>query len=111
VLAAEPKQAARWNSALRELVDLRIDLRPWNVDETVGFVQTVLVDAGRLEPVFEDSALARLHELAEGVPRRVARLADFALLAAAGSGLHTIDAQDVEAAQYETAWPAPAAVG
>jgi type II secretory pathway predicted ATPase ExeA len=110
VLTMEPVQAARWNSTLRDLVDLRIDLRAWSEEDTVGFVQTTLVDAGRLEPVFDDEALARLHELSAGVPRRVARLADFALLAAAAAGLHTIDAGAVEAAQDETAWPEPAAV-
>ena len=39
---------------LRELVDLRIDLRAWVAEDTVGYVQTALVDAGRIEPLFED---------------------------------------------------------
>ena len=59
VLAAEPDQAARWNESLRELVDLRIDLGPWNEADTIGYVQTSLVDAGRFDPVFEDDGLVR----------------------------------------------------
>jgi type II secretory pathway predicted ATPase ExeA len=105
VLAAEPEQAGRWSSALRELVDLRIDLGSWSLDDTVGFVQTALVEAGCIEPVFQESALIKLHELAEGIPRHVVRLSDFALLAAAAAGLSTIDADAVEAAGDARAWP------
>jgi general secretion pathway protein A len=108
VLTAEPTQAARWSPALRELVDLRIDLPPWAVEDTVGYVQTALVDAGRFEPLFEEQALARLHGLAEGVPRRVARLADGALLAGAAAGLSMIDEAVVESVDEELAWPVEA---
>jgi type II secretory pathway predicted ATPase ExeA len=108
VLAAEPGQAARWNATLRDLVDLRIELGPWSAEDTVGYVQTALVDAGRFEPLFEDEALAALHDLARGVPRSVARLADFALLAGAAAGLDAIDSATVEAANDEIAWPAVA---
>lgn len=108
VLAAEPGQAACWNESLRDLVDLRIDLSPWCAEETIGYVQTALVEAGRFEPLFDDDALTALHELTRGVPRSVARLADFALLAGAAAGLDTIDAATVEAANDEIAWPAVA---
>jgi type II secretory pathway predicted ATPase ExeA len=109
VLAAEPKQAARWNDSLRELVDLRIDLGPWSESDTIGFVQSALVDAGRFDPVFDDEALVAIHELTGGVPRRVLRLADFALLAGAAAQLDTIDAASVHAAANEMSWPPAAA--
>jgi general secretion pathway protein A len=108
VLAAEPAQAARWSESLRELVDLRIDLGPWNEEDTIGYVQTALVDAGRFDPVFDDDALRALHELAAGVPRRVARLAEFALLAGAAAGMQSLDAAAVHAAFDELRWPTPA---
>jgi len=108
VLAAQPTQASRWNDTLRNLVDLRIELGAWTRDDTVGYVQTALVEAGRFEPVFSDEALAALHEMSRGVPRHVARLADLALLASAAAGLDTIDASTVEAAGEEIAWPAAA---
>jgi type II secretory pathway predicted ATPase ExeA len=105
VLAAEPAQAARWNETLRNLVDLRIDVATWNREETIGYVQTALVEAGRFEPVFEESALAALHDLSRGLPRQVARLADFALVAGAAASVETIDAAIVEGANEEIAWP------
>jgi len=105
VLSAEPEQAARWTATLRNLIDLRIDLIAWSAEDTIGYVQMSLVDAGRLEPLFEDDALVLLHELTHGVPRQVARLADFALLAGAAVELATIDAVTVEAAHEEISWP------
>lgn len=106
VLAAEPAQATRWSQSLKNAVDLRIELGPWTADDTIGYVQTTLVDAGRFEPVFSDGALRSLHELSGGVPRQVARLADYALLAGAAAKLDTIDADLIEAAYDEIAWPA-----
>jgi general secretion pathway protein A len=105
ILAAEPKQAARWNETLRNLVDLRIDLGPWTAEDTIGYVQTALVEAGCVEPVFEEPALATLHELSGGVPRQVVRLAEYALLAGAACGAESIEAEMIEAASEETAWP------
>jgi type II secretory pathway predicted ATPase ExeA len=106
VLAAESAQAGRWNETLRSAVDLRIELGTWTADETVGYVQTALVEAGRLEPVFEEDALRSLYELSGGVPRQVSRLADYALLAGAAAKLDMIDAALIEAAYDEIAWPA-----
>jgi general secretion pathway protein A len=105
LLAAEPAQAARWNTALREFVDLRIEVSAWEIEDSIGYVQTALVDAGRFEPLFEERALTRLHELAEGLPRRVARLADGALVAGAAAGLDVIDETVVESVDEELAWP------
>jgi hypothetical protein len=72
-------------------------------------VQTALVEAGRLEPLFDDAALAALYDLTGGVARQVARLADFALLAGAAAKLNSIDVATIEAAHDEIAWPTAAA--
>jgi general secretion pathway protein A len=108
VLAAEPAQAVRWPETLRKLVDLRIDLHRWELEDTVGYVQTGLVESGRMEPLFDDGALAALHERSAGVPRRVAQLADYALVAGAASGANVIDRSVVDGADQNLAWPAPA---
>jgi general secretion pathway protein A len=105
VLAAEPGQAVHWSESLRELVDLRIEVEPWELDDTIGFLQTSLVEAGSTGPLFDDDALSTLHELSGGVPRRISRLADFALLAGAAAGAERVDATLVRAARDEVAWP------
>jgi type II secretory pathway predicted ATPase ExeA len=109
VLAAELEQAVRWNDSLRSLFDLRIDVLPWTTEDTIGYLQTALVEAGRLEPLFDHGALEALQEITCGVPRQVAQLADYALLAGAAAGVETVDAGIVEAASEEIAWPTVAA--
>lgn len=105
VLAAEPNQAARWNETLREQVDLRIDLEPWSETDTIGYLQTSLVDAGRLDPVFEHDALVAIYELTQGVPRCVVRLADLSLVAGAAAEVERVDAHVVRSAHGEMSWP------
>jgi len=108
LLAANPAQAHRLGDPLLELVDLRIDLEPWDEADTIGYLQLALVEAGAQRPLFEDEALAELHHLAAGVPRWVNRLADYALLAGSGQGQERIDVAMVQSAQEAIRWPTPA---
>jgi len=96
ILSADPAHTHRLGSHLLELVDLAIALEAWEEVDTIGYLQLALVEAGSQRPLFEESALAELHRLAAGVPRRVNRLADIALLAGSSSGLETIDAATVQ---------------
>jgi type II secretory pathway predicted ATPase ExeA len=104
LLAASPESLERLNASLLHLIDLRIDLARWSADDTVGYVQNALVEAGRYEPVFTDRALDVLHDLTRGVPRHVARLADFSLLAGAGQQASRIDTATIQQAFAETKW-------
>jgi general secretion pathway protein A len=108
VVVAEPAQAARWNVSLRETVDLRIEVEPWEAEDSIGFVQTALVDAGSARPLFTDRALQALHEMSGGLPRTVCRLAEFALLAGAASGADEVDEDLVRVAGEEVTWQEPA---
>jgi type II secretory pathway predicted ATPase ExeA len=90
-------------SRLVDQVELRIELEPWEQADTVGFVLSALRQAGRREPVFADEALVRLHELCDGIPRRINHLANLSLLAGAGQRAEQIDAETVESAFHELA--------
>jgi general secretion pathway protein A len=92
---------------LLDAVDLRIDLEPWSEGETVGYVQHALVEAGCDRPIFGDEALSALFHLSDGVPRRVNRLADQALLGAAAEGLEQVTAAIVESAHDAVGWMTP----
>jgi general secretion pathway protein A len=100
VLAAPATQAQRLGQRLLELVDLRIDLEPWDAVDTAGFLQLALVAAGAEQPIFDEAALAEIHRRTGGVPRLVNRLADYALVAGSNAGVELIDAEIVVAA-YE----------
>lgn len=109
VLAASPNEAQRWPESLLELIDLRMELYAWDRDTTVDYLQHALMAAGRLEPVFTEDALHLVYSLSEGVPRHVARLADFALVAGAAATVAIIDTGIVESAHGQVTWSAKAA--
>ncbi|MEM6329698.1 MAG: AAA family ATPase [Planctomycetota bacterium] len=110
ILATRPARLAKLDDALLHRIDLRVDLFPWTEQDTAGFVQHALIDAGCLSPIFTDAALARLHTQTEGLPRHVVRLADFALVAGAGAGQSQIGPEAIDAAFDELRWsPAPTA--
>lgn len=110
VLATDPDKLHRLDEAVLHAIDLRVDLYRWSLDDTIGYLQDALVDAGRLTPVFDEAAIHRLHELTSGAPRHVVRLADFALVAGAGTGVDEIDASLIDQAFEEISWAPPAAI-
>ena len=96
VLAGRNEGMARLDSRLLDLAELRIEVETWEPADTQDYLNSRLAQAGRELPVFTEPAVARLHELAHGVPRRTAQLADLALLAGAGQELQQIDADVIE---------------
>ena len=54
-----------------------------------------------LHELIRQYAVARLHELSGGIPRRITQLADLSLVAGAGEQLAEIDADVVEAVYHE----------
>ncbi len=96
ILTADSQGETKLSPQLLDQVELRVELECWSAEETAEYVEQALVKAGRRDALFEPSALERLHSLAAGRPRRVSRLADLALLAAAGQERHSIDAQIID---------------
>lgn len=98
VMVAETREASRLQEGLLETVDLRIDLDAWTEQETVGYLQMALFEAGCDRPAFDAEALGAIHALAEGIPRRVNRLAEQALTRGAAAQVEQVPAEIVEAA-------------
>ena len=101
VLATRTAQASRLGEQLLELVDLRIDLEPWDELDTVGYLQLALVEAGCERPLFDDDSLTEIHRLTGGVPRHVNRLAEHALWLGAANAPEIIDTTTIRAAHAE----------
>lgn len=101
VLATEQARVRSLGHRLLDLAGLRIDLEPWAQDDTGGFLAASLRKAGCRSEVFDPPAVSRLHELAGGLPRRIARLADLALVAGAGAELPQIDADVIDSVHAE----------
>ncbi|HPM84035.1 MAG TPA: AAA family ATPase [Candidatus Anammoximicrobium sp.] len=100
ILAADPARLTRLGGDLLQLSQLRIHLEPWEAGDVREYLQTSLTRVGADPERFDDSAVARLHELSGGLPRWVAHLAELTWLAAAGRELDGIDADVVDSA-YE----------
>ena len=108
VLATCEAQSARLGAQLLELIDLRIDLEPWDELDTIGYLQLALVEAGCQQPLFDDQSLSEIHRLTAGVPRRVNRLAEHALLVGVADTGEIIDTETIRAAHAALSPPVPA---
>jgi len=103
VLACQADQEDRLGRRLWELAELRVDLESWSPEDTEHYLQESLRRSGRESPIFDASAAARIHDLSDGIPRRVNQLADMALLAAAGQEMHHIDGLLIDEVFHELA--------
>jgi general secretion pathway protein A len=106
VLLANARRFERLGEELLDAIDLRIELDPWSEADMIGYVQHALVEAGGDRPVFEDEALSAMFALTDGIPRKVNRLADHALLGAAAENHEMVDAAMIEAAHDALSWAA-----
>lgn len=103
ILAGQPEligQVKRYAALLDRLAFLST-LTSLEADETAAYVRHRLVAAGGTGDTFEDSALATVHELSDGVPRRINRLCDFALLVGYADNLDQVTSSQIEAVAEE----------
>ncbi len=89
-------QVGRW-AALDERIPIRAVLKPFSRQETAAYIAHRLSVAGRKDPVFDESASTCIHELTGGVPRRINRLCDLALLVGYADQLPILTATEMEA--------------
>lgn len=82
-------------------------LRPFDLDESVAYVNHRLRQAGATRTIFSDGALEALHQLAHGVPRQINRLCDLALLIGFAEESLQIQAEAIEAVSEELMTVAP----
>jgi general secretion pathway protein A len=101
ILAGQADRIGRIGETLLDLAELRIDIPAWEPDDTQGFLSRSLEQAGGQAAMIDHEAARRMHDLADGSPRRVRQLADLAMLAGAGMNLETVDVDTVEAAHEQ----------
>jgi len=86
---------------LSQRITARYHLDPLDRNETAEYVRHRLMVAGAERLPFKASALKVLHQLSEGVPRRINVIADRALLAGYAYELEQVGAATVRAAAQE----------
>ena len=90
--------------ALSDRLTARAMIGPLNREESALYVEGRLARAGASGPIFGRDALVSLHVTADGLPRRLNRLADLALLIAYAEGRLTVDERTIEVAADEAAF-------
>ncbi len=78
-------------AALDQRIAMRYTLPPMDLGESARYLQHQLALVGRTDPLFADDAVARLHRLANGLPRALNNAAIAALIAAASEGKALVD--------------------
>lgn len=86
---------------LEERLALACPLTALSAEQSAEYILHRLRIAGRMEPVFDASALDRIWECAEGIPRRIDRLCDFSLLVGYAEDLTLITADQIDGVSQE----------
>ncbi|MHC4401797.1 MAG: ExeA family protein [Planctomycetota bacterium] len=86
---------------LEERLAVKCLLRPFSERETAEYVAHRIKVAGAEQTIFEPGALKSLHVLTHGVPRKINRLCDLALLIGYAEERRTISAEHLEAVSTE----------
>lgn len=78
-------------AALDQRIATRYALKPMDLGESASYLRHHLALAGRTDPLIADDAVARLHRVANGLPRALNNAAIAALMAAASEGKALVD--------------------
>lgn len=101
LLVGGPEVLLRIPPGLADRLTARCLLGPLTAAESATYLHGRLATAGANLPLFSPEALAMLHHAADGMPRRLNRLADLALLIAYAEGQSGPDARAVSIAARE----------
>lgn len=99
---------ARFGS-LEERLDAKATLQPLDAEETCQYIEHRLQAAGATREIFAVDALLAAHQLTGGLPRRINRLCDLALLVGFANEQPTIDAETLQAVRDELVGNVPLA--
>ena len=91
VLAIDTQLVSTISRWLLDRSYLHVELTPWDVQQAREYIRFALGRCGASTTIFTDSAVMRLTEMSKGIPRRMAQLADLALIAGAVGQLSRID--------------------
>lgn len=100
--------AARHGS-FDERLDIKVFMQALTAGETAAYVEHRLEAAGASRDIFSAEALTTVHQLTGGLPRRINRLCDLALVVGFASGARNIDGDDLRAVHDELVAAVPVA--
>jgi general secretion pathway protein A len=86
---------------LKQRISLHFHLKPLSLEETMEYLDFRITAAGGDAGLFTPDAVQAIHELSEGVPRRINALATNSLLVAYGTDAAVIDASIIQEVRDE----------
>lgn len=89
---------------LEERLDISAMIDPLSANETASYIGHRLSVAGAPSELFSNDAIGTLYQLSHGVPRRINRLGDLALLVGYANGAQVVDAALVQSVASELAF-------
>jgi general secretion pathway protein A len=92
---------------LDERLAVKCLLSRLTVEETGAYIQHRLTAAGTKRPIFDPSAIEEIHQLTHGIPRRINRLCDLALLVGYGEELRSLGKSQIQAIYEELIGASP----
>jgi len=101
IFAVESPMASAVSRSLFDRCELQIELPGWDYSQTADFLGWTAQRLGRQEPIFTDTAVARIQELSQGIARRVIQIADLALVAGAVQQAQYVDQECIEQVAFE----------
>lgn len=63
--------------------ELKIELPSWDLGQTADYFEFALRQQGAPDDLFDAQSMTRIHELSEGLPRKITQIAELALVAGA----------------------------
>jgi general secretion pathway protein A len=100
VLLGQPDLALKLRfapyEALHQRIAVRFHLKPFDLEETAGYVKHHLRTAGCQSPIFSDGLLAGVYDHTKGVARKINNLCRGSLLLGATEGKQILDETDLK---------------
>lgn len=103
ILAGQPELVGslQRTDQLSDRIAFQCLLQALSETESIAYVRHRLEIAGRTEPIFDDPAMKAIYELSAGIPRRINRLCDFALLVGYANKSTSVSAEQIEGVHAE----------
>jgi general secretion pathway protein A len=91
---------------LDERLAVKCMLNRFLPEETNAYIQhRMKTSGGKSDEIFDDGALERIHQLSQGIPRRINRLCDLALMVGFAEERRRIEANVVDSVHSDLAAP------
>jgi general secretion pathway protein A len=91
VIATTRNHLSRFGERILQQAHLRIELDAWTLEETAEFMRRAISARGRSGSPFQPAAIDRLYFLSQGMPCRICRIAELAMMVAATEKREYID--------------------